>query len=174
MGARVYRVGAGGLPGATERRLRSWESTGLVARTVFKTAEAGASRLVGSIPTLSRQFSNGSRFTVVFRQSTPIRYTNDTHSQRASVAVLEDFCILSREACPASAQWLEHNGFDSRWRYQYSRVFARLFSFRSCELYLKFYLQTRRRGEPSRLKGRGNARLPMPEAGLFGASLFRC
>ena len=32
----------------------AWESTGLVARTVFKTAEAGASRLVGSIPTLSR------------------------------------------------------------------------------------------------------------------------
>jgi len=26
-----------------------------VARTVFKTAEAGESRLVGSIPTLSRQ-----------------------------------------------------------------------------------------------------------------------
>lgn len=33
----------------------AWESTGLVARTVFKTAEAGATRLVGSIPTLSRQ-----------------------------------------------------------------------------------------------------------------------
>lgn len=34
----------------------AWESTGLVARTVFKTAEAGAIRLVGSIPTLSRQY----------------------------------------------------------------------------------------------------------------------
>ena len=34
-----------------------WESTGLVARTVFKTAEAGATRPVGSIPTLSRHIS---------------------------------------------------------------------------------------------------------------------
>ncbi len=33
-----------------------WESTGLVARSVFKTAEAFARGLVGSIPTLSRQF----------------------------------------------------------------------------------------------------------------------
>lgn len=35
---------------------RIWESTDLVVRTVFKTAEAGATRLVISIMTLSRQF----------------------------------------------------------------------------------------------------------------------
>ena len=32
-----------------------WERTGLVARTVFKIAEVAARRLVGSIPTRSRQ-----------------------------------------------------------------------------------------------------------------------
>ena len=32
-----------------------WERTGLVARTVFKIAEVVARRLVGSIPTRSRQ-----------------------------------------------------------------------------------------------------------------------
>jgi hypothetical protein len=32
-----------------------WERTGLVARTVFKTVEAFARGLVGSIPTRSRQ-----------------------------------------------------------------------------------------------------------------------
>ena len=32
-----------------------WESMGLVAHPVFKTAEAFARGLVGSIPTLSRQ-----------------------------------------------------------------------------------------------------------------------
>ena len=37
-----------------KRRDAAWESTGLVSRTVFKTAEAAAMRLVGSIPTLSR------------------------------------------------------------------------------------------------------------------------
>jgi len=37
------------------RTAAAWESTGLVARAVFKTAEAVARRLVGSIPTLSRQ-----------------------------------------------------------------------------------------------------------------------
>ncbi len=31
-----------------------WESTGLVARAVFKIVEAGAIRLLGSIPSLSR------------------------------------------------------------------------------------------------------------------------
>ena len=34
-----------------------WESTDLVVRTVFKTAEAVARRLVGSIPTLSRHYT---------------------------------------------------------------------------------------------------------------------
>jgi hypothetical protein len=33
----------------------AWERTGLVARPVFKTGEAVARRLVGSIPTRSRQ-----------------------------------------------------------------------------------------------------------------------
>lgn len=33
---------------------QSWERTGLVARTVFKIAEAVVRRLVGSIPTRSR------------------------------------------------------------------------------------------------------------------------
>ncbi len=37
------------------------ESTGLVARSVFKIAEAGAIRLVGSIPTLSRHIANPAR-----------------------------------------------------------------------------------------------------------------
>jgi|GEM_PF-5337718 hypothetical protein len=35
-----------------------WECTGLVARTVFKIAEAAVMRLVGSIPTRSRQLKS--------------------------------------------------------------------------------------------------------------------
>ena len=35
--------------------VKTWERTGLVARTVFKIAEVVARRLVGSIPTRSRQ-----------------------------------------------------------------------------------------------------------------------
>jgi hypothetical protein len=54
---RVARIERGGERNSASDKAKSriWESTGLVARTVFKTAEAGATRLVGSIPTLSRQ-----------------------------------------------------------------------------------------------------------------------
>ncbi len=38
-----------------------WERTGLVARTVFKIAEAVARRLVGSIPTRSRHNTYATR-----------------------------------------------------------------------------------------------------------------
>ena len=41
----------------------SWERTSLVARTVFKTAEAVARRLVGSIPTRSRHNFESTRNT---------------------------------------------------------------------------------------------------------------
>jgi hypothetical protein len=43
--------------GMPEVTVGAWESTGLVARSVFKTAEVFARGLVGSIPTLSRQVS---------------------------------------------------------------------------------------------------------------------
>ena len=48
------------------RKPASWESTGLVSRTVFKTAEAFARGLVGSIPTLSRHFALNARYIKVF------------------------------------------------------------------------------------------------------------
>ena len=41
----------------------AWEGMDLVVRTVFKTAEAGAIRLVGSIPTLSRHERKNADFT---------------------------------------------------------------------------------------------------------------
>jgi len=44
-----------GKPWQNKHFQTQWESTSLVARTVFKTAEAVARRLVGSIPTLSRR-----------------------------------------------------------------------------------------------------------------------
>ena len=55
IGAPQANVGAG-IDGPVRESVheRTWESTGLVARTVFKTAEVGSRRLVGSIPTPSR------------------------------------------------------------------------------------------------------------------------
>src|SRR6516162_6898863 len=83
--------------------VQSWERTGLVARTVFKIAEAVARRLVGSIPTRSRQ-----TFLILWRFSLAETATVAKRLQR-TYAGFEVGTLWTRStasACAPCSSWL--------------------------------------------------------------------